>query len=471
MMPNSNTFHYIGRACVIMLLVVLFNMAILHADTIILNNGGKLKCKEIIHNEDSVICKFDESQLIVKKDKIKEIQSSTDSDLYQNTSNKDQIGSDSATVTPPVEPAPPEDAEKKIQDLENTYNKDRSGNAKTDLVDAYDRQINTMYRNKSYKKAIEYASKLEKIEPTNPEVKLKMAFCYFMISDQFLAEHYARAAKALDKDYADAYFLLGEIYYHQNNLNDALYEWQMGLKIKPSPEYEEKLNKLSKELNVSSEFLKTNTRHFKITFDGNALNSSLTNPIINILEDYFKELSVTFNYYPTDPIQVIFYSNQDFKDVLKAPYWSTGVYDGKIRMPAKNIKLTSELSPILKHELTHAIISQKTNYNAPAWLEEGLAQFLEGERPSYSLEMLKAPSIEAFPQSFTPFKSDEVKLLYGKSLSFVAYLQEQYGMWKILMLLDTLGEGKTMDEAFRSVFLLDLNEVEQQWSSHINELP
>jgi len=42
--------------------------------------------------------------------------------------------------------------------------------------------------------------------------------------------------------------------------------------------------------------------------------------------------------------------------------------------------MTAELSRVLKHELTHSFVGQKTHGHAPTWLQEGLAQWMEGKR-------------------------------------------------------------------------------------------
>ena len=49
------------------------------------------------------------------------------------------------------------------------------------------------------------------------------------------------------------------------------------------------------------------------------------------------------------------------------------------------------------------------------------------------------------------------------------FLQEQYGTWKILILLDELGDGKNIADAFQSAFMQSLSEVEQQWMARILE--
>ena len=42
--------------------------------------------------------------------------------------------------------------------------------------------------------------------------------------------------------------------------------------------------------------------------------------------------------------------------------------------------VTDELARVLKHELTHSFVGQKTDGHCPVWLQEGIAQYMEGKR-------------------------------------------------------------------------------------------
>ena len=41
-------------------------------------------------------------------------------------------------------------------------------------------------------------------------------------------------------------------------------------------------------------------------------------------------------------------------------------------------EVTPDLARVLKHELTHSFVGQKTHGRAPTWLQEGIAQWMEG---------------------------------------------------------------------------------------------
>lgn len=460
----------------LMCILIALIYQIVIADTIFLNNGGKINCQKIEEKESNYICYYEKSQIIVSKAAVKEIISNDNSKLYKNpetsikSNNTSYIESQEKKSVNESAGSLQGDAlikEIEIKKLESNYNLKKTSDAKLKLINGYIEAVNELFDNKNFKKALEYLLKLEQLKPNDESINTRIAFCYYKISDFFMAIYYAQKTKKINDKYADAYFLLGDIYYLQGNLNDALYEWQEGLKLQSNIFYEEKLKKLKEEMKISQDFYKTNSSHFKIEFDGEALNPSITNNIINELEEIYKELTTTLNYYPKEPIAVIFYTNKDYKIIRKGPDWSSGVYDGKIRIPAKGINFNEYLIPLLKHEFTHAIVSQKTNNNAPAWLQEGLAEYFEGEKLNESKDFLKLPKIEYLTGSFSSLDSQQARLAYGKSLSFINFLIEQYGIWKILMFLDKLSDENNVPKAFFYTYSEELEKIEKAWENNL----
>ncbi len=68
-------------------------------------------------------------------------------------------------------------------------------------------------------------------------------------------------------------------------------------------------------------------------------------------------------------------------DITRAPSWAGALNDGRIRVPVEGLtSMTDELARVLKHELTHSFVAQKTDGHCPVWLQEGIAQYMEGKR-------------------------------------------------------------------------------------------
>ena len=108
-----------------------------------------------------------------------------------------------------------------------------------------------------------------------------------------------------------------------------------------------------------------------------------------MLEAHFQQIESELNYSPPDPIGVVLYTQQSFADITRAPGWVGALNDGRIRVPVQGLTgVDSELSRVLRHELTHSFIQQKTHGHAPTWIQEGVAQWMEGKRSDENAAVL-----------------------------------------------------------------------------------
>ena len=121
---------------------------------------------------------------------------------------------------------------------------------------------------------------------------------------------------------------------------------------------------------------------------------------------------------------------------------------------------------MLKHELVHSLVWAKTEGQCPAWLNEGLAQVLEGasvrgNRRLAELRMahqlLPWPGLE---ESFVQLGPGMASVAYAQSLAATEFLVRRYGMHELERLLNRLAEGRPVEAALYSVFRLDYPEMD-----------
>ena len=130
----------------------------------------------------------------------------------------------------------------------------------------------------------------------------------------------------------------------------------------------------------------------------------------------------------------------------------------------------------LAHEITHLLVREATFGpfgDIPTWLDEGLAQYAEGEMEEYHRQALDDAikentllSVRSLGSSF-PADPDRASLAYAQSLSLVSYLVDTYGWDKMRELIAVFKEGSTYDSAIREVYDFDTDGLEERWRTHI----
>ncbi len=284
-----------------------------------------------------------------------------------------------------------------------------------------------------------------------------------------------------------AYTLLGELYYQNDRLSHAIEAWEKVLEADPFNEgIKSMLAKAQRERKTHSEFTHEVTRHFKIKFEGSE-NRDLYKTVLDILEEAYSEVGKALSFYPDHEIIVFLYTGQQFFDATRAPAWSGGIFDGKIRVPAKGYEdYLERLRQILFHEYTHAVIHQMTEQGVskvdrrmdsgvPTWLHEGIAQYMEpdGMQDNVDQRLEKFVKQGAFldlPRlqgSFLGFNTQLAGLAYDESLSAVKFMIDEFGPYSVQRLLGALANQKDMDGAMREAIFISYEEFQSRWEEHL----
>src|SRR4029077_15292312 len=173
-----------------------------------------------------------------------------------------------------------------------------------------------------------------------------------------------------------------------NKPDRAVAEWKRALALGPDAEVQAALAKAQRDNQEEENYRENESSHFTLRYSGGA-GPDLAKEILRALEIHFAAIESELNFTPPDSIGVILYTQQAFADITRAPGWVGALNDGRIRVPVQGLtSLTPELSRVLKHELTHSFIQQKTHSRAPVWIQEGIAQWMEGQRSKDNASVL-----------------------------------------------------------------------------------
>lgn len=284
-------------------------------------------------------------------------------------------------------------------------------------------------------------------------------------------------AITLNHKNAELYYGLGKIYYMQGKYSNAIENLELAVANGKNTPYlkpaQELLDKVKKEGKVESKFESKNLYHFNVQYDGEKNNAVNLDKVMEILEDAYNAVGTYFNYYPEAATPVIIYSKEQFKQASDSPIWVAALYDGKIRLPLSDIQENSDtLKSLIFHEYTHAVVFQLTRGKCPVWLNEGLAQTLEGtgmnEKQAARLkkyaEQKKIFDIKSLEGSFMGIQPYElVALAYSESLSFTGYLIEKYGQSQLIEALSEIGQGKSTSQIFEDSFYSNYQKLQSDW--------
>jgi tetratricopeptide (TPR) repeat protein len=218
------------------------------------------------------------------------------------------------------------------------------------------------------------------------------------------------------------------------------------------------------------------TAHFSLSYDGSRteLLKHGYSELTGLLESVYDEFGVLLNHFPVGhgnpKLRVLLYDRDEFTKVTGVGHWAGGVFDGTVRVPVADYAAErKEIERVLRHELLHAFVRSYGGADVPAWLNEGLAQRLEGaaidartQRAKEKLAGQRLFSLEELEPSFTRMPDEgRIGVAYSQSMVIVDYLFRWYGEALVFELLRGCKEGRTCAQTFRDRTALDLSVVAQ----------
>ncbi len=209
--------------------------------------------------------------------------------------------------------------------------------------------------------------------------------------------------------------------------------------------------------------------HFHVVFYGSG-NTVAAHLISLVLEEAYRKVGADLLFWPTDSIGAVLYPEKDFFDITRSPSWVGAIYDGQIKMPAGGlVERTGELERVIFHEYTHALVFRLSRGRAPAWLNEGLAQYEEGaRRPGFeararALVAEGDMTLKSMQGSFMNMAPERASKAYTLSLSVTSFIIDEFGFSSLKRILTGLGRGLDMDSALRASIFLSYNDLDETW--------
>ena len=310
--------------------------------------------------------------------------------------------------------------------------------------------------------------------PQNVGLLLNLAVLYLRESQFTEALDPLDRARRAAPDSADVAKLTGWAYYGANRIDQAIAEWQRAERLRPDPEVEQALEKAQRDKSEEESYREGETIHFDLKYYGGAA-PDLAREILRVLEDDFRDLESQLDYTPPEKIAVILYTEQAFADITRAPGWVGALNDGRLRIPVQGLtSVTPELAHVLKHELTHSFVGQKSHNRAPTWLQEGIAQWMEGRRSAADAGALinaaaqgMAPQLGAMGGSWMGLSGNAAAFAYAWSLAVVESIIDADRVSDISRLLDRIATESSVGDALRETLHLSYDDLNQQTVAYL----
>jgi len=289
--------------------------------------------------------------------------------------------------------------------------------------------------------------------PREPSVLLGAGVSAHLLGQSDAARRFLVEALKHAPALTAASLLLGDVLYRANDLNGAIQVYQQALAH--APDHQQLLTKLEawrKESALHDRFAQKLGDHFTVLFEGPA-EAELAAKAVAVLESAYWRIGSVLYTYPSEPITVVLYTREQFRDVTQSPEWAGGAYDGRIRVPVLGaMKNPREFERVLAHEFTHAVVRSLAPRGVPQWLNEGLAMNFDGSDLDAHVQRARAAesphALTTLERSFAGMDGPAAARAYAQSAAAVKLLLDEAGAPAVVGILTDLGRGLAFADAF-----------------------
>ncbi len=209
---------------------------------------------------------------------------------------------------------------------------------------------------------------------------------------------------------------------------------------------------------VEGTFRSARHSHFVARFEGYG-EERLAWGALDTLETAWFSVGKALDLYPVEPITVVIYTGAQYQSATGGPDWSTGLFDGKIRI--REGQLAAErgrLQDTLVHEYVHAALHTLPT-PVPSWFHEGMAQHFETSRasPQRVMDQLGIAPREHLDVPFVKLPAESVGPAYATAHALIERMVERRGAWGLNQLIAELKGGRSFNEAVERSFAVGVD--------------
>lgn len=272
-----------------------------------------------------------------------------------------------------------------------------------------------------------------------------------------------------------SWHLLGVVRERQHRLEDALKAFEKASGLRPGDEtLTARLKRLGYDLEAEREYASLDRDGFRVLYSPE-LSRDQAEAIHRGLVETSTEFTRRWGKKPPKKVTAICYPPGEFSSRTGLHEQVGGAFDGRIRLafPSELEEGGLGIGQVVKHETIHLMLHQLGD-PPPRWLDEGLAQFLDGDTRSswegrWRALVRKDPNtgLEDRAAGFALGRADTWATLYLHSFFFVRHLAERGGEFRLDMMIREVGAGRTWAAAFESVYGKSVADMDREFRAAI----
>ncbi len=252
---------------------------------------------------------------------------------------------------------------------------------------------------------------------------------------------------------ANVLLLAGLAAYRMDRLEAALDYWKQSLELAPNDSLTQIYTRVKREAETGRAGERLLGMHIALRYEREAIPVETARAILGTLDEEYGRISAQMGCSQQERVVAVVEDRTTYLRSTGAAEWSGGWYDGRIHLAWTGEKeVGPQMRRGLAHELVHACLTSIPSGAAPwpAWLQEGLAQKLSGDRLGPQVrEQLhqraqahQLPRLEELHPDWSRMNADQARIAYTLALAAAdaLYDDDPNGLRNILRNPQSLGE-------------------------------
>jgi tetratricopeptide (TPR) repeat protein len=329
-----------------------------------------------------------------------------------------------------------------------------------------------LIRGGEYHRAAQTFAEASALAPADASLLVGLGLSHHLLVRDGQAEAAFRKALALDDGATQAHKFLGDIYDQRGEIDVALRHYEIAARQDPNDAgIKGRVLAARRAAVTEADLDRLFSAHFIVKFH-RSTDRAAASAAADRLEAVCQAVGSQWSYFPASRLVVVLYPDGQFGDAASGPDWAQGLFDGRIHLPVERVTGDpASVEAALRHEYMHAVVHRLSGGQAPAWLNEGLALYVERgpdaagswEREARLIRAGERPPLASLHRSFLELPSGEASLAYAESYGAARALLQRYGIAPVRRLLESLVVTPDFSEAFERLFHERYSDFDSSW--------